>query len=96
MLIHEAAVAFVAVIDAALLWVQALAGASAFVFCVVAFVAFGSGPFAGSAVEAARSRLRARLTASRVSQAPEPHPSPKRRSVPSWAHTEPYDYDEAA
>ncbi|MEU5596629.1 hypothetical protein [Streptomyces sp. NPDC020298] len=23
-------------------------------------------------------------------------PEPRRRPVPSWAHTEPYDYDEAA
>lgn len=89
MLIHDAASAFVAVITAAPAWVQVLAGFAAMVLCAVPLcIAPG--------VKAARSRLRARLTASHASQAPEPHPSPKRRPVPSWARTDPRRYDNAA
>ena len=40
--------------------------------------------------------LRWRLRGELPPQAPEEPQTRRRRPVPSWAHTEPYDYDEAA
>jgi hypothetical protein len=77
-ILHDAATLFVTIIDRAVLTVQLLAGAAAFVLCVVAFAA---GPLIAPTARAAR----------RAAAAPV-----RRRPVPSWAHTEPYDYDEAA
>jgi hypothetical protein len=88
-IVHDAATAFLTVINAALAWVQVLAGAAAIVLCAIPLcVAPGA--------KAARSLLNARMSAEHASRAPEVHPRPKRRPVPSWAHTEPYDYEEAA
>jgi hypothetical protein len=89
-ILHDAATAFITVIDTALLWVQVLAGAAAMVLCALPLcVAPG--------VKAARRALDARRSAEHAPQAPaEPTSAVKRRPVPSWAHTEPYDYNEAA
>lgn len=46
--------------------------------------------------DAARGRLYGRQTAETGPQAAEEPRPAKRRPVPSWAHTEPYDYDHAA
>lgn len=81
-MVHDMAAVFVVVVAAAFAWVQVLAGVAAMVLCAVPLcVAPG--------VRAARSRLGARVTAEQPTQAPEPQPAYKRRSVPSWAHTEP-------
>lgn len=89
MILHDAATLFVTVIDRAVLTVQLLA----FVACVAVLAA---APLVAPGVKASRRRLYARLAAEHAPQAPRPQPGPKRRPVPSWAHTEPYDYDEAA
>ncbi|MFE9127056.1 hypothetical protein ACFYOF_16825 [Streptomyces sp. NPDC007148] len=91
MIVHDLATAFDTVITAATAWVEALAGASAFILCVAAFVAFGARPTTPYIVRRAmprpswaRSPLRARALARRT------------RTLPLWAHTQPHDYDEAA
>lgn len=88
-LIHDAAVAFVALINAAVAWVMALA----FTVIVIGWAGTLTGAWA---VKTARSRLCASVSAEQPSEAPESIRTRKRRPVPSWAHTEPYDYDEAA
>jgi hypothetical protein len=82
-LIHDAATLFVTIIDRAVLTVQLLAGAAAFVLCVVAFAA---GPLIAPTARALR----------RAAVRPTATAHVRRRPVPSWAHTEPYDYEEAA
>lgn len=81
MILHDAAAAFITVIDAATAWVEGLAAALAFVLCVVAFAA---GPLIAPAIRRTRRHT------------PTPVPAPARRPVPSWAHTQPHNYDEAA
>lgn len=81
MILHDAATAFVTVITAAFAWVETLAFAAAFTLAVVAFAA---GPLIAPAIRRTR-----RHTAT-------PVPAPARRPAPSWAHTQPRDYDEAA
>lgn len=78
MILHDAATAFITVIDTAFAWVEALAAAAVFVVCVVGLAA------APLFAPTTRRGLR------------RPAPPAARRPVPSWAHTEPYDYDEAA
>jgi hypothetical protein len=81
MLIHGAATTFTTVINTAILWVQALTGATLFVLLVVCCCLMP--------LIAPKARGRAQ----------QDRPEPQRRAprrVPSWAHTEPYDYDEAA
>lgn len=46
--------------------------------------------------DAASGRLDGRQTAETGPQAAEEPRPAKRRPVPAWAHTEPYDYDHAA
>lgn len=89
MTVHDAAVAFVAVYDGAKAAVQLLAGLAAIVLCALPLCV-------GPGVRAARKGLRGRLSHEQPLPAPEPQPAPKRRPVPSWAHTEPYDYKDAA
>ena len=45
--------------------------------------------------KAARRALGGRRSAEHAPQAPEPAPSPQRRTRPSWAHEQPIDYEEA-
>ncbi|MFJ8538134.1 hypothetical protein [Streptomyces sp. NPDC093591] len=96
-MIAEAADTFVLIIDTAVMWVQILAAAAAFVLCVVCFAI---GPLVTPAAKAAarravgpswaRGRLGARmyvLTRLRRSSG---------RTRPPWVHTQPLDYEEAA
>lgn len=89
MIVHEAASAFVAIIDGAKAAVQLLAGLAAIVLCALPLCV-------GPGVRATRKGLRARLSHEQPHPAPEPQPAPKRRPVPPWAHNEPYDYEDAA
>lgn len=98
MIVHDAAAAFVALIDAALLWAEAIAAAVVFVAAVVAFAVE---PLI--APDARREPQRPRgapQTTSRGSRTagtpPRPSGARVRPRVPSWAHTEPYTYEEAA
>lgn len=84
MIVHDAARAFTAVIDAAFLWVETLAAALTFTVIVVGLAAL---PLVAPTARTVR-RAPVRPAA--------PTPVPTRRRVPSWAHTEPYDYEEAA
>ncbi|MEV6833528.1 hypothetical protein AB0N17_03185 [Streptomyces sp. NPDC051133] len=81
MILHDAATAWLDLINAAVLWVETFAAAAAFTLCVVGFCL---GPLIAPA---ARTVCRAVVL---------PAAPARRRPVPSWAHTEPYDYDEAA
>ncbi len=78
---------------AAILWAGAAGAALAFVVLVVAV---SLGPLVAPAARAARKRVTGPLAAERAPQATESHPPRKRAPVPSWAHTEPYDYQDAA
>jgi hypothetical protein len=89
-IVHDAATLFTTVIHRAVLAVEGVAAALAFVVCVVAY---SVGPLVAPGLKAARTRLRDRQSAEPAPQAPE---VTRRRPVPSWACTEPYNYDEAA
>lgn len=89
MIVHDAAVAVTAVIAAAVAMVQLAAGLAAIVLCALPLCV-------GPGVRAARRGLRARLSREQPQPAPEPQPAPQRRPMPSWAHTEPYDHEDAA
>lgn len=102
MIVHDAATAAVTLIDTALLWVQALAAGAAFVLCVVLLAL---GPLVAPGVKALHPRrgawrpLSPPHRASRDSRVTGTSPSPaqrRTRPVPSWAHTEPYTYEETA
>jgi hypothetical protein len=82
-ILHDAATLFVTIIDRAVLTVQILAAALAFMLCVIGFCA---GPLITPGARAARRA---------VARPAAPVPV-RRRPVPSWAHTEPYDREEAA
>lgn len=89
MIVHDASALFVTVIDRAFLVVQVGAGLAAMLLCA-------SWLLLPSGVKAARRRLSGSLEAADAPEAPpEPRtaPRPAQRRVPSWAHTEPYDYD---
>lgn len=84
---------------ALLVWIILLAVAAGLIVYAVAVTATAMGRCAARAASVACERLSARLRPEQrpgVSQSAE---TPKRRSqrrVPAWAHTEPYDYEEAA
>lgn len=94
MIVHDAATAFVAIINAAILWAQIVGGAIAFVLCVVAFAI---GPLVVPRVKTAarrlpgpswaRGRLRARMFARTRAK------RTGRRTRPRWAHSQPVDHD---
>jgi hypothetical protein len=97
-IVHDAAAAFLAVADAAVLWVEAFAAALAFVLCVAAYsIGLLIAPHARQGVQVAAGETHSPSCATRAAGRP-PKPSGGRtgRRVPSWAHTEPYTYDEAA
>ncbi|MGW2692377.1 hypothetical protein ACWC3Y_11005 [Streptomyces sp. NPDC001296] len=92
MIIHDAATAWLALIHAAVAWVQILAGLAAIVLCalplclapaVKAVRRRATGP------SWARGRLDARFLARRRTRAPHARTAP-------WVHTQPRDYGEAA
>lgn len=96
MIVHDAAVAFVALITAAVAWVQVLAGFAAMVLCAVPLCIAPSvkafrarrGPQEGRGAPHGPSR------GTRVAEhAPKPPQRRSGRPVPSWAHTEPHDYE---
>lgn len=94
MIVHDAATAFVAIINAAILWAQLVGAAAAFVLCVVAFAV---GPLVVPRVKTAarrlpgtswaRGRLRARMFARRHARRSQ------KRTRPRWAHSQPVDHD---
>lgn len=102
MIVHDAATAFVALIDAAIALVEALAAAGAFVVLVAAWT------LAACVAPRARARREAQTgrgaphSPSRDSRdaGTPPGPSDGRTAVrvPSWAHTQPltYEIEEAA
>ncbi|MFE9448335.1 hypothetical protein [Streptomyces sp. NPDC006739] len=81
MIVHDAAAAFITIITAATTWIEGLAAALVFVLAVIAFAA---APLIAPTTRAARR------------PADQPAVPARQRPVPSWAHTQPYDYDEAA
>jgi hypothetical protein len=96
-IIHDAAAAFVTLIDAALLWARVIAVAGAFVALVAAWSVMLVAPGIRRRAQAARGASRRAPRDSRAAMTPErPADGRTRPRVPSWAHTEPYDYDEAA
>jgi hypothetical protein len=97
-IVHDAAAAFLAVADAAVLWVEAFAAALAFVLCVAAYsIGLLIAPPARQGAKAATGAPRSPVCGSRATGgAPRPSGGRTGRRVPSWAHTEPHTYDEAA
>jgi hypothetical protein len=84
----------------AIAWAAAIGAAAAF---VLALVAFCVGPLIAPATRAPRNTLSGRLRAENPKNAPRatrsaPSASRARTAtrVPSWAHTEPYTYEDAA
>jgi hypothetical protein len=97
-ILHDAATAFITLIDTALMWARLAGAALAFVLCVIAFAI---GPLiAPHARRGARRGSRAPHSLSIDSNTTEDAPKPPQRRTarpaPSWAHTEPYTYEEAA
>lgn len=98
-IVHDAATAFVAVIHAARLWVQLLAGFAAMVLCALPLCIAPSvkawrgrrGPQEGRGASQGLTR------GSRVAEdAPKPPQRRTARPTPSWAHTDHHDTREAA
>ena len=99
-MIVEALTTLTLIIDTAITWVQILAGAAAFVACVVLFAI---GPLVALPVKHAarratgpswrRGRIRARILTRQRVRTPQARTA---RRVPVWAHTQPLDYEEAA
>jgi hypothetical protein len=94
-IVHDAASAFLAVIHAALLWVQVAAGAAAMLLCAVPLLL----PPAARAVQRrvtrpvwARKRFGARWYARRRVRGAQARTAP----LPPWAHTDHHRYEEAA
>ena len=96
MIVHDAASAFVAVIHAATALVQVLAGFAAMVLCALPLCIAPSvkawrsrrGPQAG------RGAPQTASCDSRVAEhAPKPSQRRTGRPAPSWARTEPHDYE---
>ena len=96
-MIVEALTTLTLIIDTAITWVQILAGAAAFVACVVLFAI---GPLVALPVKRAarratgpswrRGRIRARIHAARRLR------RSNGRTRPLWSHSQPLDYEEAA
>jgi hypothetical protein len=97
-IVHDAAAAFLAVVDAAVLWVQAIAAAVAFVLCVAAYsIGLLIAPHARQGAQTAAGAPHSPVCDSRATgRSPKPSGGRTGRRVPSWAHTEPHTYDEAA
>lgn len=95
-IVHEAATTFTTLIDALIGWITFLAVTAS----ILALAAIACGAWA---VDLAWGWLYARARPARdAAETPEPEQPPRaperrtRRRVPSWAHTQPLDYEEAA
>ncbi|WP_406417984.1 hypothetical protein [Streptomyces sp. NBC_01614] len=83
-------------IDTALTLAWALAGWVIFLATVAAILALAATATGVWGVRALRRAVKAPLAAEHAPQAPESTRAAKRRPTPSWAHTQPLDYEEAA